>query len=255
MISLCMPSRFNVFAPARSTRLRAAALVALTLGTGWVMAADAAPQAESVQAAPLATLKDKSSYATGVMTIRNLQKNDVAFDVELLIQGLRDAMAGGPIRMDEKELKLVLQSMQADMQRHLTNELRVKAAISQESGKIFRDDYAKKDGVVQLPGGLMYRVLKAGNGDRPNELGKVVVKYRGTHVDGQVFDATPDDKTMTLKLTDVITGWREALKRMNAGSVWELVVPPTLAYGNRGAGVIGPNETLVFTVELVAVVQ
>jgi FKBP-type peptidyl-prolyl cis-trans isomerase len=248
-------SRSHAARPSAPRRLGAACLLAIAgLVSLPALAADDVA-ASPAPVAPLATLKDKSSYATGVMTIRNLQKSDVAFDVELLIQGLRDAMAGGAIRMDEKELKLVLQSMQADMQRHLTNELRVKASISQESGKVFRDDYARKDGVVQLPGGLMYRVLKAGNGDRPNELGKVVVKYRGTHVDGQVFDATPDDKTMTLKLTEVISGWREALKRMPAGSVWELVVPPTMAYGNRGAGVIGPNETLVFTVELVAVVQ
>jgi FKBP-type peptidyl-prolyl cis-trans isomerase FklB len=69
------------------------------------------------------------------------------------------------------------------------------------------------------------------------------------------FDATPEGKTVTLKLTEVITGWREALKHMPAGSVWEIVVPTAMAYGPRGAGAIGPNETLVFTLELVALVQ
>jgi FKBP-type peptidyl-prolyl cis-trans isomerase FklB len=98
-------------------------------------------------------------------------------------------------------------------------------------------------------------VIEAGKGDKPTELSKVVVKYRGTLIDGTEFDATPEGKTVTLKLTDVITGWREALKRMPAGSTWEVVVPPTLAYSTRGAGPIGPNETLVFTISLVALVD
>jgi FKBP-type peptidyl-prolyl cis-trans isomerase FklB len=101
----------------------------------------------------------------------------------------------------------------------------------------------------------MYRVIKEGKGDKPSELGTVVVKYRGELIDGTEFDATAEGKTATMKLTDVITGWREALKRMPAGSTWELVVPAALAYSTRGTGTIGPNETLVFTLELVAVVQ
>ncbi|MGY0197257.1 FKBP-type peptidyl-prolyl cis-trans isomerase [Leptothrix sp. BB-4] len=246
-----------------STRQRFPALNLLVRGmraallVGAAVIAPLADAADATEAAvaPLATLKDKTSYATGVMTARNLLKNEVPFDVELLVQGLRDAIAGGPIRMDEKELKVVLQSMQADMQRHLSNDLRVKASLNQEKGKIFRTDYAKKAGVVQLPGELMYRVVEAGKGDKPTELSKVVVKYRGTLIDGTEFDATPEGKTVTLKLTDVITGWREALKRMPAGSTWEVVVPPTMAYSNRGAGPIGPNETLVFSITLVALVE
>jgi FKBP-type peptidyl-prolyl cis-trans isomerase FklB len=244
-----MTSNPNRLAPVRR-RLGAGLLAVVALLALPAHAAD-----DAAPAAPLATLKDKTSYATGVMTARNLMKNEVPFDVELLIQGLRDAMAGGTVRMDEREIKVVLQSMQADMQRHLSNDLRVKASINQEKGKIFRTDYARQAGVVQLPGELMYRVVKTGNGDKPTELSQVVVKYRGTLTDGTEFDATPEGKTVTLKLTDVITGWREALKRMTAGSTWELVVPPTLAYSNRGAGPIGPNETLVFTIELVALVK
>jgi FKBP-type peptidyl-prolyl cis-trans isomerase FklB len=81
------------------------------------------------------------------------------------------------------------------------------------------------------------------------------VKYRGTLTDGTEFDATPEGKTATIKITEVITGWKEALKRMPAGSTWEIVVPASMAYSTRGSGSIGPNETLVFTIELVAVVQ
>jgi FKBP-type peptidyl-prolyl cis-trans isomerase FklB len=205
--------------------------------------------------APLLTLKDKMSYSTGVMTARQLTKNEVPFDVELIIQGLRDGLAGGDIRISEKELKIVLQSMSADIAKKMNNERQVKASLNRERGVIFQNDYKEKPGVTVLPGNLMYRVIKEGKGDKPSELGTVVVKYRGTLIDGTEFDATPEGKTATIKLTDVITGWKETLKRMPAGSTWEVVVPTSMAYSTRGAGNIGPNETLVFNIELVAVVQ
>jgi FKBP-type peptidyl-prolyl cis-trans isomerase FklB len=220
-------------------------------------AAPAPAAAASAADAPLVSLKDKMSYSTGVMTARNLIKNGVPFDLDLLIQGLRDGIAGGPIRVSEKELKVVLQSMQADIQRKVSNERAMKTAVNRENGQIFQNDYRKKPGVTVLPGNLMYRVIREGKGDKPGESGTVVVKYRGTQIDGTEFEATPEGKTATFKLPDVISGWREALKRMSAGSIWELVVPPNLAYAARGADNvgIGPNETLVFTIELVAVVQ
>ena len=246
---------------------RPMALAALALGALSVLAAPAWSQeitrAPSGAAsapppsgtAPLLTLKDKMSYSTGVMTARQLTKNEVPFDVDLIIQGLRDGLAGGEIRISEKELKIVLQSMSADIAKKMSNERQVKASLNRERGVIFQNEYKTKPGVVVLPGNLMYRVIKEGNGDKPGDLGTVVVKYRGTLVDGTEFDATPEGKTSTMKLENVITGWREAIKRMPAGSTWEIVVPTAMAYGTRGAGEIGPNETLVFNVELVAVVN
>jgi FKBP-type peptidyl-prolyl cis-trans isomerase FklB len=220
-----------------------------------LLAGPALAQAQAPEAAPLQSLKDKMSYATGVMTARNLLKNGVPFDLDLMVQGLRDGMAGGDIRMPEKELKLVLQSMQAEIQRKISAERSVKAGIARENGLAYQAEYAKKPGVQVLPGNLMVRVLKEGQGDKAGDAGTVVVRYRGTLVDGSEFDATPEGKTATVKLVEAIPGWREALKRMPAGSTWEIVVPPGLAYAARGNGTVGPNETLVFTVDLVAVVQ
>jgi FKBP-type peptidyl-prolyl cis-trans isomerase FklB len=164
-------------------------------------------------------------------------------------------MAGGEIRMSEKELKIVLQSMQAELAKKLSNERMVKAGLNRERGIVFQNEYAKKPDVKVLPGNLMYRVIKEGTGDKPTALSTVVVKYRGALIDGTEFDATPEGKTASMKLTDVITGWREALKQMPAGSTWEIVVPTAMAYSTRGSGSIGPNETLVFNIELVAVVR
>jgi FKBP-type peptidyl-prolyl cis-trans isomerase FklB len=205
--------------------------------------------------APLVTNKDKISYSTGVMTARTLMKNDVPFDAELIIQGLRDGMAGGPIRISEKELKAVLQAMQTDITRRMSNDRAFKAGAAKERGTVYQNEFKAKPGVVTLPGNLMYRVTKEGKGDKPGELSTVVVRYRGTFVDGTEFDATPEGKTSTVRLGDAILGWREILKRIPAGSTLEMVVPPAQAYGTRGAGNIGPNETLIFSVELVAVVQ
>jgi FKBP-type peptidyl-prolyl cis-trans isomerase FklB len=242
--------------------LRALALAGAAAASAPALAADAGT-AEAIGAAAsapantaqLKSVKDKVSYATGVMTARNLLKNEVDFDLDLMVQGLKDGMAGGAIAMDEKELKKVLSSMQADMQRHLTNERLVKASINRENGVIFQKEFAKKPGAVTVPGGLIYRVIKNGDGDKPEETATVVVKFKGSLINGTPIDATPEGKTATIKVTEVMTGFREALKRMNAGSEWEVVVPPNMAYGSRGTPSIGPNETLVFQIELVAVVS
>jgi len=261
-------SDFSTAKPATAGARRRLARGILVLVAVSLLAASASSQeitrapgkAPSIQQSPgtppLLTLKDKMSYATGVMTARQLTKNDVPFDVDLIVQGLRDGLANGDIRMPEKELKIVLQSMSADIAKKMSNERQVKASLNRERGVVFQNEYKAKPGVTVLPGNLMYRVVKEGKGDKPGDLGTVVVKYRGTLVDGAEFDATPEGKTATIKLENVITGWREALKQMPAGSTWEIVVPTNLAYGPRGAGSsIGPNETLVFNVELVAVVQ
>jgi FKBP-type peptidyl-prolyl cis-trans isomerase FklB len=238
----------------------AAALGLATVLALPAQAADAAAQAarpavEAASAVTLVTEKAKTSYATGVMTARNLIKNEVEFDLEMLVRGLRDGMAGGAIAMDERELKKVLQTMQTNMQRHMTNERNVKATINRENGVIYQKEFAKKAGAVVLPGNLMYRVVKAGDGDRPDDTSTVVIKFKGATIDGKALDATPEGKTATVKVTELMTGMREALKHMPAGSSWEVVIPPTMAYGSRGTPTIGPNETLVFELELVALVQ
>jgi FKBP-type peptidyl-prolyl cis-trans isomerase FklB len=242
------------------TRLACAASVlvltaCLALPAAAQPAASAAAPAAPASGAQLGSYKDKLSYATGLMTVRNLLKNEVPFDFELMLQGMKDGMAGGAIRMSEKDVKLVVQSMSADIQRRLTNERQAKAGVAREAGVIFLNEYRARPGVVVLPGNLMYRVITEGKGDKPRELGTAVVKYRGTLIDGAEVDSTPEGKTATVKLNEVITGWREALKLMPAGSTWEIVVPSAMAYGTRGAGSIGPNETLVFSLDLVAVVQ
>jgi FKBP-type peptidyl-prolyl cis-trans isomerase FklB len=132
-------------------------------------------------------------------------------------------------------------------------EKKVAALDKKKEGDAFLEANKKKEGVVTLPSGLQYKILKAGEGKKPKADDTVEVKYRGTLIDGKEFDSS-GAATRSFKVGEVVPGWREALQLMPLGSKWQLVVPPELAYGERGMGqVIPPNSTLIFEVELVAV--
>jgi FKBP-type peptidyl-prolyl cis-trans isomerase FklB len=125
---------------------------------------------------------------------------------------------------------------------------------NKKKGEVFLAENKTKEGVVVLPSGVQYKILKAGNGKKPIDSDVVQVYYRGTLLDGSEFDATEPGQPADLKASSLIAGWKEALRLMPAGSKWQIFVPSQLAYGERGVGSdIGPNETLVFEVELLAV--
>jgi FKBP-type peptidyl-prolyl cis-trans isomerase FklB len=122
-------------------------------------------------------------------------------------------------------------------------------------GEEFLAANSKKTDVVTLPSGLQYKQLKAGTGKKPSLRDKVTTHYHGTLINGTVFDSSYErNDPATFPVNGVIPGWTEALQLMNEGSIWELYIPSNLAYGRRGAGGdIGPNETLIFKVELLQV--
>ena len=128
--------------------------------------------------------------------------------------------------------------------------------ITEKQEAAFSTSNKDKPGVVTLPSGLQYKILAAGTGPKPSATDTIVCQYRGTHVDGTEFDSSyKRSQPATFQVSGVIKGFGEALQLMPVGSKWQLVIPPNLAYGERGAGnVIGPNETLVFEVELVSIV-
>lgn len=197
------------------------------------------------------TNQDKISYATGVQAARNLQNNKFQFNADLLMQGIKDVQDGHPLRMSEKEMKLVLQGIQNEIHRNLVMNRAEQALKNRSKGAAFTEAYKKKPGAVVLPGNIVYQVLREGNGDLPREEDTILVRYRGTTIDGTEFDATEKDSGVPLQMSQMIIGWREALKRMPVGSHWEIVIPPNLAYADRGVGsTVGPGETLIFNVEL-----
>ncbi|MEY8688625.1 MAG: FKBP-type peptidyl-prolyl cis-trans isomerase [Leptothrix sp. (in: b-proteobacteria)] len=197
------------------------------------------------------TNKEKISYATGVQAARNLTRNNIPFDPELLMLGIKDVLEGHSPRMHEKEMKVVLQSIQGEIHRNMVGNRAELALKNHTKGAAFVEEYKKKPGVVTLPGNVLYRVLREGHGELPREEDVIQARYRGTTVDGTEFDATENERGAPLQMSQMIMGWRQAIKQMPVGSHWEIVIPPNLAYGERGiGGTIGPGETLIFNVEL-----
>lgn len=122
---------------------------------------------------------------------------------------------------------------------------------TKQSGEAFMEANKTQPGVVTLPSGLQYKILEAGSGKKPSKSDTVTVNYKGTLIDGKVFDS---GQHVSFPVGGVIVGWQEALQLMNTGAKWMLYIPPQLAYGSTGAGgLIGPNETLVFEVELLSI--
>lgn len=213
-------------------------------------------QAHAVEPQPLTTQKDKISYGIGVDMVRNFKKQGIDADLDLVIKGMRDGSSATRLLMTDAEMKKTL----ADYQKELSGKQAQLKLLEAEKNKRIGAAYHKanknKEGVVTLPSGLQYRIITAGTGNKPTENDNVTCRYRGTLVDGTEFDSSERlGYPVTFNVKDsVVKGWTEALKLMPAGSKWQIVVPPELAYGEKGAGRdIGPNATLLYDIELIAV--
>ena len=202
----------------------------------------------------LKTRSDQVSYGIGVNMARSFKSDEIEFDAELVMRGLKDASSGEKLLMREKELRHVMNSFQGDLRQKAALKRRLAAMNNKKEGEAFLAANKDKDGVQVMPGGVQYLVLKMGDGKKPTDTDTVEVSYRGTLLNGTEFDSTEDGKPATLKIAQLIPGWKEALKLMPEGSKWQLFIPPQLAYGERGVGHdIGPNQTISYEVELVAV--
>lgn len=200
--------------------------------------------------------KEAISYAIGVTTARNLVKDGVEFNPETVIRGMQDALSGQRLQMNEHEIRMVMSGLVGEMRQKMAANRKEAEEINKKRGEEYRASYAKQEGVVTLPNGVMYKAQRTGSGPKPSDESEVLVNYRGTLTSGKEFDATQDGKPAKLQVGRLIVGWREALKLMPAGSRWTVVIPPQLGYGQRGVGAdIGPNETLVFDIDLVEVLK
>ena len=192
---------------------------------------------------------DKVSYALGLGIARQLAGMGASeVNVDDFAQALKDIFAGKePQVTDQEGQQLVndfFQNKQAEM-----------AAKAKEAGENFLEENGKKEGVVTLPSGLQYQVLREGNGKKPKATDKVECHYEGTLIDGTKFDSSYDrGQTATFGLNQVIAGWTEGLQLMQEGAKYRFFIPYTLGYGENGAGQsIPPYAALIFDVELVAV--
>lgn len=213
-----------------------------------------ATQVSAAEIKELKTQKDKMSYGIGVSMARSLKDQGIDVEVDVLIKGVRDVFGGKKLLMTDAEFKATMGQFQKEMQQKMM-ETRKKAALeNQKEGDAFLAENKKKKDVVTLPSGLQYTIITAGKGNKPKETDTVEVNYKGTLINGTEFDSSyKRGQPATLKISEIIPGWREALQLMPVGSKWKLFIPAKLAYGEKGAGPISPNATLLFEVELLAV--
>jgi FKBP-type peptidyl-prolyl cis-trans isomerase len=218
----------------------------ITLLAGMALAQDAPA---------LKTPKDKLSYALGMDVANTLRRQSIEIDPTLFSKGFSDVYSGGKLLLSDEDARAVIGDMQKEMRRKAEEARAQSADNNKKVGDTFLAENKKAQGVVTLPSGLQYKVLKAGDGKKPTLEDTVVCQYRGTLIDGKEFDSSyKRNEPATFPVKGVIKGWTEALQLMPVGSKWELFIPPDLAYGERGAGAdIGPNSTLIFDVELVSI--
>ncbi len=210
---------------------------------------------------PAMSQREQLSYAMGVSISRTFDRQKVDLDSAALERGLRDGSGDAPLKMTDEQMKQVLAAFKTDLQQKKVEAARTLLDSQKQKGQEFLAENAKKPGVVVLPSGLQYKVLREGTGPRPNASDAVRCHYRGTLVDGTEFDSSyQHGQPATFGLAAVIAGWREALPLMPVGSRWQLVVPPDLAYGERGMpGPKGrgyrvpPSSVLVFEVDLLGI--
>lgn len=203
----------------------------------------------------LTTPKDRASYAIGMNFGTLLHSQSIEVDPAILLQGLKDSMAGGKTLMTPEEAHATLTALQAEMQKKQQAKEELAAEANKKEGDAFLAANKTKAGVVALPSGLQYKILQAGTGPKPTLNDTVVCNYRGTLINGKEFDSSyKRGQPATFPVNRIIKGWMEALPLMPVGSKWQLFVPPDLAYGKRSAGPdIGPESTLIFEVELLSI--
>jgi FKBP-type peptidyl-prolyl cis-trans isomerase FklB len=216
----------------------------------------ALPALASAQEAPaLATGKDRLSYAMGMDLGSQLKTRSVDIDPAVFGRGLADALSGSKTLLTAEEAKAVITELQKAMIVKRAEAARLAGEKNRQEGAAFLAANGAKEGVVTLPSGLQYRVLTTGSGPKPTLEDTVVCQYRLSLAGGSEVDSSYErGQPFTIPVKSAIKGWTEVLQLMTVGSKWQVFVPPSLGYGERGAGAeIGPNATLVFEIELAAI--
>jgi FKBP-type peptidyl-prolyl cis-trans isomerase FklB len=243
------------FSFTKSATTMTVALAGLMAGSpSFAQAPVAAASAAAETPSAFSSRKDALSYAIGVSTARNLIRDGVEINPEAMFKGIQDAVGNKRTLMSEPEIRSAMSGLVGEMRQKMAANRVEAEATNKKRGDEYRATFSKSPDVKTMTNGVLYKVAKMGTGPKPAEEDTVNLIYRGTLTTGFEFDATPEGKPATMKVSQLITGWKEALKAMPVGSHWTLVIPPQLAYGVRGVGTdIGPSETLVFDVELVSI--
>ena len=207
------------------------------------------------------SLLQKASYVIGFNTtaslLRDLKDQGVDIDVEKLDEGMQGAIAGNDIGMTQEEIRTVMMAFQKIVQKQQVEKMTKLSATNQAEGKAYLAENAKKEGVKTLPNGVQYEVVEAGTGDSPVGTDKVRIHYHGSLINGEVFDSSikPSNgsppQPIEMVVDQFVPGFSSALKAMNKGARWKVVIPGDQAYGKRAKGMIGPDQTLLFEIQLI----
>lgn len=202
----------------------------------------------------LLTKQQRYGYALGIDLGTNFRMQYIDVDLDALMLGIKEGIAGQRNYMTEEEFNNTVDQFQAE-QRELFMQMKKEVGErNKAAGQKFLEENKKKEGIITLPNGLQYRIIKSGNGPSPKATDKITAHYTGKLIDGKVFDSSVErGKPFTTELNKVIKGWTEIIQLMKVGDKWEVFIPSELAYGENGAGTIEPNSVLIFEIELLGI--
>jgi len=222
-------------------------LLVIALGIALAPSAFAANEA-------LKTIDQKASYTLASDLAKNFTEQGLNIDAKAFMLGLEDSLNNRPPQLSEEEMMAAISAVKKDLLKKQAAKIKAKGVSNLKAGQAFLADNAKKPGVTTLDSGVQYKVITAGKGSSPTAEDTIFAHYEGKLIDGTVFDSSyKRGKPLKFKTSNVIKGWGEALTKMKPGAKWEIYIPSDMAYGERGAGkLIGPNEALTFTVELIS---
>ena len=198
--------------------------------------------------------KVKLSYSVGYQVGSDFKRQGIDISPAELLQGVQDALSGSKPQLSREEMQTTLAKLQLSIKAAQEQKIKAQAEKNLADGIAYLFENSKKEGVTTLDSGLQYKVLAEGSGASPKATDTVTVNYRGTLIDGTEFDSSyKRGQPATFRMDRVIPGWTEALQLMQEGDKMQLYIPPDLAYGDKRAGPIEPNSTLIFEVELLSV--
>ncbi|MDA3837645.1 MAG: FKBP-type peptidyl-prolyl cis-trans isomerase [Candidatus Delongbacteria bacterium] len=204
----------------------------------------------------LKTKDDRSSYTFGIDLARKLTASP-EFKLEAFLQGFKDEATDYPLLLSQEEIMKIKNEGKVQVAKKMEE---TSEGISPEEnlklGEAFLAENKNKEGVKVTPSGLQYKVIREGTGKKPNTTNTVKVDYKGTLINGEVFDSSYDNgEPLVFKLGQVIKGWQEGIRLMPVGSKYVLYIPSKWAYGERASGKIAANSALIFVVELLDIVK
>lgn len=203
------------------------------------------------------TTKEKVSYCIGLETGKNLRQQFADMDFHCLSQGFQDAIKDIPPQLGKEEIQSILVALKNQIETQQRQHFTRLSEENKQRGEKFLAENKTQEGIITLSSGLQYKILTEGSGKGPNPtlLDVVKIHYRGSFIDGRVFDSSYQrGQPVSFPLNRVITGWSEILQKMHIGDKWQVFIPSYLAYAEMGYGQeIGPNSTLIFEIELLGI--